>query len=253
LSKVSAWEQPIYEVIILIVNLSVLALAIADATDADVPEVRDFFATIIIYCVLTFSMVAVFFLFMYLLTGLISAYQISKKVKGGGMVAWLHALVAPFESGGMTFADIEEEHIPNDNLIISNIEAKETPTTSQITKLNMSSHNISLIRQLSKRQRSKIVPIISLDMVRPEVGLYAKVNVESTPGSSHRDILDFEDSFKERVKLKRLTRKVVPIDPKDSPSSDSERKNNEESCLLEAKSSFLLSPKSTSSKDIQDD
>jgi len=139
----------------------------------------------------------------------------------------------------------------NENLAISNLEAKDNSSHSNQSKADSTLNNTTMIGRSIKRHKTKVVPII-LNMDSPKVSNYRKVNFDS-PASAHTDSPDEEDTFGGRVRLTSLKRKnkVVPLD---SFINDSERKLNEDSTIaLNYKFSLVSSPKSECLAKISDE
>ena len=91
------------EIMMLIVNFCLLALAICDQAGLEYSSsFREALGNIIIYSNLVLCMTTNIYLVAYLVTGFKSAYQKSKKCsKSQGILAYLTVFLSPFESGGM--------------------------------------------------------------------------------------------------------------------------------------------------------
>ena len=76
---VNLFQLITYELIILIINLCVLALAIMDHNDDQDQEKRDLLANIIIYCNIAFSAAVIFYICIKLILGIRQVYKIYKK------------------------------------------------------------------------------------------------------------------------------------------------------------------------------
>jgi len=122
-SKLVFCQHTTDEILLLTVNISLLFLAILDQTDSTNEVLKDDLGYIIIICNLIFNMTINIYMFSYVLSGLISAYHITKVYKKQGMLAWLTAFLGPFESGGM---DLE---------VIIPVKDDTTTTSSTINKL----------------------------------------------------------------------------------------------------------------------
>jgi len=104
------------ETIMLVVNSCILALAICDRIQLDeTSHLREVLGDIIIYANLLICVTSNVYLVAYLFVGFQSAYQKSKKHKKQGILAWITAFLAPFESGGMDVDVLpeEEDRIPS--------------------------------------------------------------------------------------------------------------------------------------------
>jgi len=98
------------EIVMLVVNICLLSLAICDEVGLDYSSsLREMLGDIVIYANLLLCITCNVYLIAYLYVGFKSAYQKSKKHKSLGVLAWLTAFLAPFESGGMDVDVLPDE------------------------------------------------------------------------------------------------------------------------------------------------
>ena len=101
ISKLVLCQHVSDEIIMLSVNACMLVLAILDKGDIKNKATRILFGDFIIALNLLFNVTANIYLAAYLITGFIAAYKAIKSHRNKGILAWLTALLAPFEIGGM--------------------------------------------------------------------------------------------------------------------------------------------------------
>jgi len=92
-----------YEIIILIVNISVLYLAILDKQNREEKDTREYLGSIIQFSNLTFSIAAIVFVAIKIIIGIKTSYKIIKANKGASKNICLQILIVPFQTGGMGF------------------------------------------------------------------------------------------------------------------------------------------------------
>lgn len=133
------------EISMSISNFCIMILALLDHFKSGSVDFRDALGDVIIYSNVAYSVLAYIYLLGYLYLGFKAAYKATKKHKSKGLVMWIVAFLAPYESAGMDVDVVAAEETGDKatkTTTVQNSRHSMVRKMFQLSKMNMNTKEI---------------------------------------------------------------------------------------------------------------